>query len=78
VRTARGRRELELEANRRASIGDNDRITVPAASSMTLQTLRLHIQKRHLPRLGFWDRRAHDEDHRRRKTQLDHIHEEDA
>lgn len=46
---------------------------VPSSSEMLQLILRQHIQKRH-PQLGFWTKNEHDQDHRLRQEQLDHVH----
>jgi len=38
----------------------NELITVPSASDMTIQTLRMHIMARHSDMRGFQGRKEHD------------------
>lgn len=51
----------------------SDKVEVPDADSMLIQTFRLHCQKRH-PRMRFRSRGEHDADHRLHDDFLDHVH----
>lgn len=65
--TSRAKRPATTGASQEA------KTVVPPSSDMLQLILRQHIQKRHL-QLGFWTKNEHDQDHRLRQGQLDHVH----